>query len=552
MSGEAYMEELDPLHAACEAGDTKAVIGLLEGDFLLEKYGEKAPGVNSVARFAAGTSKEGFTPIFYAALSGEPETCRVLVERGADPLFLDAMGYNCANYSKGMVVRQILRNEQIRADNLVEEYRGWLAKAGLLEAREMVVYDKLAEAAKAPPPGKTPPCCWIPLACSEWQKEEWEEEGEAGMYRRGESAPAVFPEGATGEGGTQAPSELLKVAAERVASESKATREPSRALESFKFQRQRSEDDDKLAKAAKMTSLRQWRGDSEWPEGVLGVAELISLLFEVLHFMIEEKDAQKVMLKMSSRPRHDALSAHDFQWPFQTFEASALVAAAEGRIDKVLAAAAEENTALALDLLSQEVVDAASVASERAERCRALDSKEQAAAKTRKPTKVTKKRGSVAAAPGASPGVGATPPGAASRAAGNAGPGVGAISSPVVHMDDLPLPEQIALATAAAKTRMAFLRNVDEAQAVVEQALFLQGSYFTRHLAADKLTEAKACATAAHEALKTARAPAQVVSLPCQAPAFEKASPKERQVPTITSFFFFFFFFFITIQPENE
>lgn len=35
---------------------------------------------------------------------------------------------------------------------------------------------------------------------------------------------------------------------------------------------------------------------------------------------IEEKDAQKVMLKMSSRPRHDALSAHDFQWPFQTFE----------------------------------------------------------------------------------------------------------------------------------------------------------------------------------------------------------------------------------------
>ena len=87
MGGEIFMEDLDPLHAACEAGDTKAVVELLESDLLLEQFGQKAPGVNSVARYG-GTSKAGFTPIFYAALSGEPETCRVLVERGADPLAL--------------------------------------------------------------------------------------------------------------------------------------------------------------------------------------------------------------------------------------------------------------------------------------------------------------------------------------------------------------------------------------------------------------------------------------------------------------------------------
>ena len=98
-------------------------------------------------------------PLFHAALSGEPEVCRALIEHGADPLVLDAMGYNCANYAKGMLVRQLLKNEQTRiekkqeclellakADAKLEEYRSWLLRVEAEETRESSIRDKVSQA----------------------------------------------------------------------------------------------------------------------------------------------------------------------------------------------------------------------------------------------------------------------------------------------------------------------------------------------------------------------------------------------------------------------
>ena len=159
MGVEKYLGEPDPIHSACEQGDAKGVIELLEGDLLLEKFEEKAPGPNSVAKHAASTNREGFTPLFHAALSGEPEVCRALIEHGADPLVLDAMGYNCVNYAKGMLVRQLLKNEQTRiekkqeclellakADAKLEEYRSWLLRVEAEETRESSIRDKVSQA----------------------------------------------------------------------------------------------------------------------------------------------------------------------------------------------------------------------------------------------------------------------------------------------------------------------------------------------------------------------------------------------------------------------
>ena len=60
MGVEKYLGEPDPIHSACEQGDAKGVIELLEGDLLLEKFEEKAPGTEFCRQACSEHKQRGF------------------------------------------------------------------------------------------------------------------------------------------------------------------------------------------------------------------------------------------------------------------------------------------------------------------------------------------------------------------------------------------------------------------------------------------------------------------------------------------------------------
>lgn len=56
----------------------------------------------------------GQTPLYYAARRGHTEICRLLIERGANPLHLDSHGKNAVEYArkaKFLETAEFLNNE---------------------------------------------------------------------------------------------------------------------------------------------------------------------------------------------------------------------------------------------------------------------------------------------------------------------------------------------------------------------------------------------------------------------------------------------------------
>jgi len=136
-------DSLTPLHRACRDGQQEAV------KFLLDKGADMNKTDKSRMRGCALT---------HAVSGGDIDCCRILCERGADPLFADAHGNNALDVSECVAVGDIYRT---RVQRKVQEI-----------LRE---YDPRCSYCQRPNPTKRCPCAKERYCNAQCQKGRWKE-----------------------------------------------------------------------------------------------------------------------------------------------------------------------------------------------------------------------------------------------------------------------------------------------------------------------------------------------------------------------------------------
>eukprot|EP00960_Hanusia_phi_P035246 751572-Hanusia_phi.AAC.4 len=122
----AYVDEKDPVvreGAACRGWRAEAVCELLEGAGREWLEGQQGTNFDINTPSQAKGNREGWTPLFYAATSGDEQVVEYLLTKRADVNARDAIGNRSLTYAHGPYVRKILRSLMTREESKAEAWK---------------------------------------------------------------------------------------------------------------------------------------------------------------------------------------------------------------------------------------------------------------------------------------------------------------------------------------------------------------------------------------------------------------------------------------------